>query len=331
MIENLCLSDIEETHALIAPFVTRTPVHDWTGREIDSRLSPGTHVNLKLELFQRSGTFKPRGALSVMLRLSDEQRRSGVTAVSAGNHAIATAYAASRLGISAKVVMLPTASAARRARCRAYGAEILIAESGKAAFELAEALARDEGRSFIHPFEGPLTALGTATLGLEWLSQADDLEAVIIPIGGGGLCAGVSSAIKLLRPDCRVYGVEPVGADSMHQSIALGRPVDHVAVSTIADSLGPPFALPYSFELCRRHVDRFVKVDDDQIRDAMALLSREMKLMTEPAGAVATAALLGPLRDELRGCRTGVLVCGSNIDIGSFASMIQQAEKGAAL
>ncbi len=331
MIEDLRLADIEENRALIAPYVARTPVHDWQGREIDARLAPGTRVNLKLELFQHSGTFKPRGALSVMLRLTEEQRRNGVTAVSAGNHAIATAYAASRLGISAKVVMLPTANLARQARCRAYGAEIIIAENGKAAFELAEALARDEGRSFIHPFEGPLTALGTATLGLEWMSQTDDLEAVIIPVGGGGLCAGVSSAIKLINPNCRVYGVEPVGADSMHQSLALGRPVEHATVSTIADSLGPPFALPYSFELCRRHVDRFVKVDDDQIREAMALLSREMKLIAEPAGATATAALLGPLRDELAGRRTGVLVCGSNIDIGSFASMIDQAQGGAAL
>jgi len=331
MIEDLRLADIEETRRLIAPHVAVTPVHDWQGREIAALLAPGTRVNLKLELFQHSGTFKPRGALSVMLRLTDEQRRNGVTAVSAGNHAIATAYAASRLGISAKVVMLPTANAARQARCRAYGAEVIIAENGKAAFALAEALARDEGRSFIHPFEGPLTSLGTATLGVEWLEQAGALDAIIVPVGGGGLCSGVASAVRLVAPDCRIYGVEPVGADSIHQSLALGRPVDQATVSTIADSLGPPFALPYSFELCRRHVDRFVTVDDDQIRAAMALLSREMKLIAEPAGAVATAALVGPLRDELAGRRVGVLVCGSNIDIQGFAAMIDQAQGGLAL
>jgi threonine dehydratase len=124
---------------------------------------------------------------------------------------------------------------------------------------------------------------------------------------------------KTLQPRCRIYGVEPVGADTMHRSFAAGSPQKRDDVSTIADSLGPPYALPYSFALCRAHVDRLVLIDDDQIVDAMALLFREMKLAVEPAGAAATAALVGPLRVELRGKRIGVIVCGANIDIETYA------------
>jgi len=321
----LTLADIEQTRRMIAPHVVRTPVHDWRGREIEALIAPGTTVNLKLELFQQSGTFKARGALSKMMRLTPEELTRGVTAVSAGNHAIATAYAASCLGASAKVVMMGSANPARVAACRALGAEVVTAPDGRTAFEMVEAIARDEGRSFIHPFEGPYTALGTATLGAEWLEQAPDLDAVIIAIGGGGLCGGASAAIKLLRPDCQVFGVEPTGSDTMTRSFAQDSPIDHAEVRTIADSLAPPFALPYSFGLCRQNVDDIVLVDDDAIRSAMALLFREMKLACEPAAAAATAALVGPLRDRLAGKKVGVLVCGSNVDLDTFEKHVRQA------
>jgi threonine dehydratase len=322
----LSLAEIRETRDMIAPHIVRTPVHDWRGREIEALLAPGTSVNLKLELFQQSGTFKARGALSKMLRLTPAERARGVTAVSAGNHAIATAYAAACLGASAKVVMMGSANPARVAACRALGAEVLMAPDGRTAFEMVEAIAREEGRSFIHPFEGPYTALGTATLGMEWLEQSPDLDAVIIAIGGGGLCGGASAAIKLLKPECLVFGVEPTGSDTMTRSFAQGSPIDHAEVRTIADSLAPPFALPYSYGLCRQNVDDLVLVDDDQIRSAMALLFREMKLAVEPAAAAATAALVGPLKDRLAGKRVGVLLCGSNIDFDSFERHIRQAE-----
>ena len=323
---SLSLAEIRETREMIAPHVVRTPVHDWRGRELEALLAPGTRVNLKLELFQKSGTFKARGALSKMMRLSPDERARGVTAVSAGNHAIATAYAASCLGASAKVVMMGSANPARVAACRALGAEVVTAPDGRTAFEMVEAIAREEGRSFIHPFEGPYTALGTATLGLEWLEQVPDLDAVIIAIGGGGLCGGASAAIKLVKPDCQVFGVEPTGSDTMTRSFALGAPIDHAEVRTIADSLAPPFALPYSYGLCRANVDDLVLVDDDAIRAAMALLFREMKLAVEPAAAAATAALVGPLKERLAGRKVGVLVCGSNIDFDSFERHIKQAE-----
>jgi threonine dehydratase len=326
----LTLAEIEQTRAMIAPHVVRTPVHDWQGREIEALLAPGTRVNLKLELFQKSGTFKARGAVSKVLRLSPDELARGITAVSAGNHAIAAAYAAATVGASAKVVMMGSANPARVAACRALGAEVVTAPDGRTAFEMVEAIARDEGRTFIHPFEGPYTAMGTATLGAEWLEQVPDLEAVIIAIGGGGLCGGASAAIRLLKPDCLVFGVEPTGSDTMTRSFAQGSPIDHAEVKTIADSLAPPFALPYSFGLCRANVDEIVLVDDDQIRAAMALLFREMKLAVEPAAAAATAALVGPLRDTLAGKKVGVLVCGSNIDFDTFERHMKQADGAAA-
>ncbi|HTO84220.1 MAG TPA: pyridoxal-phosphate dependent enzyme [Methylomirabilota bacterium] len=296
-----------------------TPVHHWRGPEIAAAAGGGTSVVLKLELFQYTGSFKPRGALTNMLNLSADALARGVTAVSAGNHAIAVAYAAKTLGTTAKVVMMKTANPFRVERCRSYGAEVVLADDVHAAFDTVRRIEREEGRSFVHPFEGERTVLGTATLGYEWCRQTPDLEAIIVPIGGGGLAAGVACAVKQLRPDCQVLGVEPTGADSMHRSFAAGSPQSIERVATIADSLGAPYAAPYSFAVCRRFLDDLVLIDDDAMRRAMGLLFREMKLAVEPAGAAATAALCGPLRERLAGKRVGVIVCGSNIDPASYA------------
>lgn len=318
------LAEIEDTRDLLGDRVVETPVHRWRGAEIAGAVGADTQVFLKLELFQVTGTFKPRGALSNLLRMPGEALSRGVTAVSAGNHAIAVAYAARALGVSAKVAMPRSANAFRVERCRAYGGEIVFADDVHAAFDAAHRIESEEGRTLVHPFEGRATALGTATVGLELCRQVEALDAVIVPIGGGGLAAGLSTAVKALRPRCRVYGVEPEGADTMHRSFAAGRPQAIERVATIADSLGAPHAAPYSFELCRRHVDELVRVDDDALRDAMRLLFREMKLAVEPAGAAATAALCGPLRERVRGLRVGVVVCGSNIDTGTFADLVRE-------
>lgn len=318
------LAEIEATQAELRRYVLETPSHIWRGREIEARLPKGTTPVLKLELFQRSGTFKARGALANMLRLSEGERRRGVTAVSAGNHAIAVAYAAAALGIDAKVVMQSSANAARVAAARAFDAEVIIGGDGPACFALVEKIAKDESRTFVHPFDGKNVALGTGTLGLEFARQAGQLDALIIAIGGGGLAGGVSTAFKSLQPKCEIYGVEPKGADTMYRSFAAGSAQRVDKVSTIADSLGPPMALPYGYELCRANLSDLVLVDDDQICNAMALMFREMKLAVEPAGAAGMAALLGPLRNRLAGKRVGVIVCGANIDIDSFATFVKR-------
>lgn len=321
------LAEIRAARERLGDLVVRTPVWQWRGEAVRERVGQQTEVFLKLELFQHTGTFKPRGALMVMLSLPPEALARGVTAVSAGNHAIAVAYAAKVLGSSAKVVIMRSANPVRIARCRAYGAEVVLAEDAHQAFERVREIEREEGRSFVHPFEGPLTALGTATVGLELCEQVSGLDAVIVPVGGGGLCAGIATAVRHLRPGCEVFGVEPEGADSMYRSFRSGEPEAIERVRTIADSLGAPYAAPYSFGLCRRFVEEIVLLDDDAIRRAMALLFHEMKLAVEPAGAVALAALCGPLRERLRGRRVGLIVCGTNIDLASFARFVEEGEK----
>lgn len=312
------LQEIREARRRLGERVRTTPVWEWKGREIEERTAPGTGVVAKLELFQYTGTFKPRGALLNSLALSREELVRGLTAVSAGNHAIAVAFAAAALGTTAKVVMIASANPARVAAAKAYGADVVLIGDVHQAFEEVERLRREEGRAFIHPFEGRQTALGTATVGLELMEQAPELDAVIVPIGGGGLIAGIANAVKELAPSCRVYGVEPEGADTMHRSFAAGEPCSIERVATIADSLGAPFALPYSFSLCRRFVDELVLVSDDDLRGAMRVLFDGLKLAVEPAGAAATAALLGPLRERLAGQRVALVVCGSNIDQHTF-------------
>jgi threonine dehydratase len=315
------LEEIEATARAIAPWIVTTPIHRWRGLALE-RAAPGLELVLKLELFQIGGSFKPRGALAVMLGLGEEERARGVVAVSAGNHAIATAYAARALGSSAKVVMMASADPLRIERCRQLGAEVILEADVHAAFARVEAIRESEGRSFVHPFEGPRTALGTATCGLEMARQAPELDVVLIPIGGGGLAAGMSTAFKQVQPRCRVIGIEPTGADSMHRSFAAGEPVAIERVDTIADSLGAPFALPYSFGLCRAHIDELVLIGDDDMRRAMRLLLDDLRLAVEPAGAAATAAAIGPLRGRLDGLRVGAIVCGATIDLATFAALI---------
>lgn len=324
------LAEIQETAARLQPYLVRTPTHIWNTPTLDAVFGKGTEVVAKLELFQHTGSFKVRGALNNALSLSEDQRRRGITTVSAGNHAIAAAYAARSVGTSAKVVMQRSANPARVSAARAFGAEILFAADGREAFALAERIVQEEGRAMIHPFEGPGVALGTGTIGLEIDAAAGALDALVIPIGGGGLCAGVATAIKLRQPACRIFGVEPDGADVMRQSLAAGHEMQVERVSTIADSLAPPMTRPYSFALCQRALERVVTVDDTALCRAMALLFSEMKLAVEPAGAAATAALLGPLRDELKGKRVGLIVCGANIDIDNFNTFIRRGVESAA-
>ena len=321
-VEPLTLAEIRDARARLGDHIVTTPVIEWQGPQVSDRFREGTRLLLKLELFQRTGSFKARGAVLNMLALSSDALARGICAISAGNHAIAAAYAARVLGTTAKVVMLKSANPFRVEMARRYGAEVEFAEDAHSGFARVEELARDEGRTLIHPFEGRTTALGTATLGLEMCEQTGDLDVVIIPIGGGGLAAGVASAVKLVSPRCHVVGVEPEGADSMRRSFAAGEPRSIERVATIADSLGAPYALPISFELCRRNIDEIVLVSDDELRAAMRTLLETAKLAVEPAGAAATAALLGALRERAQGKRVGVVVCGANIDVAGFARLI---------
>ena len=231
---------------------------------------------------------------------------------------------------SAKVVI-----AGRRpfrvARCHVLGAEVVLAEDVHAAFALAERIERDEGRAFVHPFEGPRTALGTATLGRELLLQAPGVDAVLVPVGGGGLAAGVATAIKLIKPGCQVIGVEPEANDVMFRSFQSGKPerVPEGGYRTIADSLSPPYTLPYSLELCLRHLDDLVLGTDDAMREAVAVLPRAKPRCSRLR--LGHGALMGPLRDRLRGssgadCRgTNIARSGTRVSPGDGAARRQAA------
>lgn len=313
------LADIGALRERLKGMTTLTPTIRCAA--LEATVGADTHVIAKLEFLQRTGTFKARGALATLLGLSPEQLAVGVTAVSAGNHAIATAYAAQALGTSAKVVMLRAANPSRVSACLSYGAELVLADDVHQAFEIAERIQEGEGRFLVHPFEGPAVATGTGTLGLEICEQCEEFDAIIVPVGGGGLIAGVANAVKRLRPSCEVIGVEPVGADTMRRSLARGEPAKIDKVRTIADSLGAPFAMPYSFGLCQMHVDRLVMIDDNEMRKAMGYLFHSMKIAVEPACAASTAALVGPLRQDLAGKRVVLVMCGSNIDWATFEEL----------
>ncbi len=320
------LAEIRATVHLLEGKVLETPVWRWQTGVVEQQFAGG-EVWLKLELFQKTGTFKLRGAINCIEALDEPARQRGIVAVSAGNHAIAAAYAAKLAACSAKVVMPRHASPARIAACRDLGAEVLLMPDVHQAFARGREIEHDEARTMLHPYEGPLTAQGTATVGLELMAQVPHLDAVVVPVGGGGLCAGIAAAVKQINPACAVYGVEPFGADALYRSFASGQPEALERVDTVADSLGAPYAMAYSFGVCRRFVNEVVRVTDDEICLAMLHLFRDAKLVAEPAAAVATAALFGPLRERLAGKRVALLVCGSNIDPVRFAELLARGAR----
>lgn len=322
MVQVPALADIRTARAALGDLIVETPAVHWKTEVTNHLFGAETDIFLKLELFQKTGTFKPRGALTVMMNLTKEQLKRGVTAVSAGNHAIAVAYAAKVLGTSAKIVMKKGANQFRIDKTRALGAEIVFAEDFHIAFEEADRLQRDEGRAFIHPFEGPYTFLGTATCGLEFAEQAPGLDAMIIGIGGGGLAAGFSAALKQIQPNVKIYGVEPAGADTMSRSFKSGKPETIPAIKTIADSLGAPMSMPLGVALCRRFIEQIVLIEDDEMIAAMKVLAGDMKLMVEPAAAAGVAALMGPLNKHLRGKKVGLLISGTNIAVEDFCRIV---------
>lgn len=283
---------------------------------------PGGRFRLKLETFQHTGTFKARGALSTVRAIPAAKALAGITAASAGNHAIAAAWAARQRGLSAKMVMYAGANPLRIALTKAQGAEVVLKEDMAAVFAEAERLVRDEGRTFVHPFEGENISLATGGIGLEFLEAAPDLDAVVVAVGGGGLISGVAAAIKQIKPTCAVYGVEPEGAAAMSGSLAAGRPVTLDRVASIADSLAPPMALPFSFNIVRHYVDDIVQVSDDAMREGMMILQQDAKLAVEPAPGAVIAAVLGPLAERLSGKTVGLVICGANIDTQSYLNLL---------
>ena len=321
MTDHPSLEEINATAQRIAPYIATTPVLPYYGSE---GFANGADVYLKMELLQKTGSFKPRGAINVVMHLSDDEKRRGITAFSAGNHAIATAFAASKLGTTAKVVMPKTANPFRVERCKKLGADVIFGEDIAELRSIVAELQRSEGRTMVHPFEGQHTFAGTATVGLELSQHVANLDAVIVPVGGGGLISGIATAIKLTQPRCKVYGIEPDGASGMTDSLAQQSPVDPVNVNTIADSLGAPMHLPQSFAIVQKFVDEVITVTEEQLATVMRLMFTDLKLAVEPACAAAMAGLLYPLNERLANQRVALILCGSNIDQATFQRLTSQ-------
>jgi threonine dehydratase len=281
-------------------------------------------IFLKLENLQRTGSFKERGALNKLLTLTGEERRRGVIAASAGNHAQGVAFHAARLGIRAQIVMPESTPLVKVVSTRGFGAEVVLhgAHYDEACEEALRRCA-ESGMTFIHPFDDATVIAGQGTIGLELLEQVPELEAVVVPIGGGGLIGGIACALKETNPRIRVVGVEPENLPSMLRAREAGKPVTLAAEATIADGIAVRRAGDLTLPLVSRYVDEIVTVDDEEIASAILMLLEQEKTLAEGAGAAALASLLQE-KTSLKNRRTAVLVCGGNIDVTLLAKIIER-------
>jgi threonine dehydratase len=301
----------------------------------DIRISPCTHsetfsgltrnsIFLKLDNQQRTGAFKERGALNKLLTLNPEERAHGVIAASAGNHAQGVSYHAGRHGIRARIVMpLPT-PLTKVSATRAYGAEVLLHGANyDEAYGKAIELSEQDRLTLIHAFDDDEVIAGQGTLGLEILSQNAEIEAVVSPIGGGGLIGGIACAVKETNPKVKVYGVQPARLPSMKAAVAQGKPVTLDSAKTIADGIAVRRAGERTLPLVQKYVDDIVTVEEEEIANAILLLLEREKTLAEGAGAAAIAAVLNR-KLALQDKRVAVLVCGGNIDVTLLARIIER-------
>jgi len=284
----------------------------------------GQQVYLKLENLQMTGSFKERGALNRIAMLTPQQASRGVIAASAGNHAQGVAYHATARGIRALIVMPLTTPLVKVTATRNFGAEVLLhgANYDEACDEATRQCAEQQ-MTFIHPFDDPAVMAGQGTIGLELLEQIPQLEAVVVPIGGGGLIGGIACAIKQSRPEIRVVGVQTSRLPSMVAAVEAHRPVTVDAATTIADGIAVRRAGDLTLPMVENYVDEIVTVDEDEIASAILMLLEREKTLAEGAGATALAALLQH-KTSLKGAHTAVLVCGGNIDVTLLARIIER-------
>ncbi|HEU5342149.1 threonine ammonia-lyase [Edaphobacter sp.] len=284
----------------------------------------GQQIYLKLENLQMTGAFKERGALNRIATLTPEQAARGVVAASAGNHAQGVAYHATRRGIRSLIVMPLATPLVKVTATRGFGAEVVLHGANyDEACEEATRLCAAEGMTFIHPFDDPVVMAGQGTIGLELLEQVPDLEAVAVPIGGGGLIGGIACALKESRPGVRVVGVQTSRLPSMAAAVAEHRPVTVEPATTIADGIAVRRAGDITFPVIEKYVDEIVTVDEDEIASAILVLLEREKTLAEGAGATALAALLQH-RTSLKGARTAVVIGGGNIDVTLLSRIIER-------
>lgn len=294
----------------IGPHLHKTPL--LSSRTLGERA--GVQLALKAESLQKTGSFKPRGALQIVLSLAAERRERGLVTVSAGNHAQAVAWAARIVQAPCTVVMPAGAPRSKIDAVKGYGARIVLHEDRATLFDRLHEEEARTGAFFVHPFDDPVGLAGAGTLGLEILADRPDTDAVVVPIGGGGLLAGVASAVKQLAPACRVIGVELEAGPGMKPALAAGKPVPVARPKTLADGLTPPFVGALPLAVARTCVDEIVTVTEAEIVEGMRSLMTFAKLVVEGSGAAATAALLARKATLKSGARVVAIVSGGNVD-----------------
>ena len=297
----------------IKPYINKTPFIK-ASKNLDEFFS--TNIYFKCEFLQKSGSFKARGAINNIISQDKTKFQKGITAVSAGNHAIAASFVANLFQLNNKIFLYESANPYRISKCKSYNANIQFTNPKQAFVDASNA--QNNGYYFIHPFDGPYTLQGSATIGLEiieYFATLDKkLDYLIVSVGGGGLISGVSSYIKQLSPNTKVIGVEPEGAKGMSDSIELGKPLENVKVNSIADSLCAPMHMEYSYNVAKFVIDEMVTVTDDEMKEFMIYAFDNLKLMLEPGCVAGLAAVKYKINEKLKNKNSLVILCGSNID-----------------
>ncbi len=319
----IALSEIQAAARRIAGQVHRTPLFSSRGLgEI-----AGVRLFLKCESFQKTGSFKPRGALNKVLSLSAAERARGLVTVSAGNHAQAVAWAALSVGVPCVVVMPVGAPQSKLDAVRGYGAEVILHEDRATLFDRLEQVREERGMVFVHPFDDPAGLAGAGTVGLEVLEDLPEADAVVVPVGGGGLMGGIASAVKALRPGVRVVAVELAEGPGLGPALAAGKPVPVARpAATLCEGLTPPFVGALPLAIARECVDELVTVTEREVVSALGLLFTRAKLYVEGSGAAATAAVLAGKGHLAPGSRVVAIVSGGNADAERLLSAIAHSE-----
>jgi threonine dehydratase len=285
----------------------------------------GSEVYLKKENLQATGAFKLRGAFNRIASLSDEEKSHGVVAASAGNHAQGVAYSASHFGIKAVIVMPESTPLTKVDGVKYYGAEVILHGSNyDDAYEFAKSYEAEHKMVFVHPFEDDEVISGQGTIALDILDKADDLDAIIVPVGGGGLISGIALAVKEINPSIKVIGVSALGAPALKNSYDLKEPIDSTSVRTIADGIAVRDTSAKTLELIIKNVDEFISVDDEEIASAILFLLEKQKLVVEGAGAVGVAALMHHKLKHLKDKKIAIVLSGGNVDVTLLSVIIEK-------
>jgi len=319
--QELSIDKIEKVYNQIKPFINITPLIK-ANQFIDNNFN--TNIYLKFECFQKSGSFKARGAINNILSSDNKDLENGITAVSAGNHAIAASYAANIFNLKNKIFLYESANPYRIQVCKNYRANISFTNAEKAFDEVKKA--EKNGYKFVHPFDGAHTIQGSATLGLEIVKQIKNINTkidnVLISVGGGGLISGVGAVLKQYFPNINIIGIEPNGAMGITDSLKADKPLEKVQINSIADSLCAPLHMPYSFSIAKQVIDKMLNISDKDMSNSMRFAFNHLKLFLEPACVAGFAALKKLKHSNIKDQNTLILLCGSNIDFQSWNSIV---------